>query len=523
MTVVRRAVWRPGPDNGWHDELVWYAAGVAAMKALTPGIEEFIQISLTGNTGSAARTRLVALSKAWGDPASWGYQSQVHGAWGSATSWPRYRSQRAIWNECAHENWFFLPWHRAFLLEFEAVVREHIVRLGGPAEWGLPYWNYSDYQATPAALGLPKPLRGEFVPADVVIPGVDPGPDGRVRNPLFNPIRVYQGDLPAGARRSWADAGLCLSRPHYANQVDTNVVSFGGGVVEPPVTPAKLHRTNEMGMLDASPHGAVHGQVGGAMNMFETAGLDPVFWLHHCNVDRLWETYARDLGHQYPFDNGVGVGTESESSWRTQKFRFLRTDGSIAIWTAPQMVGLSGLGYGYDTTAAPRVPLVPAPAGSEVDPFGLDVPHPEPVSSAEDLTLAGGTEVSLLGGGSGDRALTVADFPAGSTWQLRFDGITSRLPVANSYDVIIAGGSNQTGEVTESADAGVLSLFGVCEASRDDGVGSGGGATRRLDVTAALTAVSGVHPLNLRVTLVPTAPERDVVPVVISRVTLEVS
>jgi tyrosinase len=35
-------------------------------------------------------------------------------------------------------------------------------------------------------------------------------------------------------------------------------------------------------------HGAVHVWVGGNMGYIPTAPSDPIFWMHHANVDRLW-------------------------------------------------------------------------------------------------------------------------------------------------------------------------------------------------------------------------------------------
>jgi len=37
------------------------------------------------------------------------------------------------------------------------------------------------------------------------------------------------------------------------------------------------------------------------MSAFNTAGLDPMFWLHHANIDRLWEVWrGRDPKHTNP-------------------------------------------------------------------------------------------------------------------------------------------------------------------------------------------------------------------------------
>mmetsp|Transcript_33342 Transcript_33342/g.107113 ORF Transcript_33342/g.107113 Transcript_33342/m.107113 type:complete len:121 (+) Transcript_33342:1027-1389(+) len=54
--------------------------------------------------------------------------------------------------------------------------------------------------------------------------------------------------------------------------------------------------------LDAAPHGSVHVAVGSLgrrergtemVGQVPTAGFHPLFWLHHCNVDRAYESYLQ--------------------------------------------------------------------------------------------------------------------------------------------------------------------------------------------------------------------------------------
>jgi tyrosinase len=49
-------------------------------------------------------------------------------------------------------------------------------------------------------------------------------------------------------------------------------------------------------------HGAVHIWVGGTMSDPSTAAADPIFWMHHANLDRLWwQWYNSPQGnHQNP-------------------------------------------------------------------------------------------------------------------------------------------------------------------------------------------------------------------------------
>ena len=533
--AIRRAAWREGAATGWHDDVVWYAAAVHQMKLLTPDLGDYQALLvelLQGGAPGPLRRRMVAIARGWSDPRSLGYQSQVHGSFVAADDWPSHDGRRAVWHQCAHNHWFFLPWHRAYLLEFELVARELIRELGGPAdEWGLPYWNYSDYLSRPEAPALPLALRGEVLPDGVEVPGVEPDGEGRLPNPLFDPTRVMTAGPETGTQGGaelWADASDALTRPHFANRQDRSLVSFGGGYLE---TLAQFHRADEMGMLDGQPHGSVHGQVGGSMWMFESAGLDPAFWMHHNNIDRLWETYARDLDHGYPFST-PGAPRDAEQSWQEVGFPFLRPDGSSATWTASQMTDVESLGYDFDTIAAPQlVAVTPVPPQAEIDPLGFedDVP-PEPVAAALGVPLADAADL-VLGSGSGpdDDGFGVADDAdiEGTRWVLRFDGIRATRPAPTSYQVYLG---LQPGAAADPADrthyVGLLSLFGVYEATRDDGTASGSGNVRFFDATFQVSSQgAGFDPLRPNVRLVPLNPDRDLdgAGMSIERITLEVA
>lgn len=48
---------------------------------------------------------------------------------------------------CPHGNWFFLPWHRAYVLQFE----RNIQAILGDDTWALPYWDWTRAPQIPAA------------------------------------------------------------------------------------------------------------------------------------------------------------------------------------------------------------------------------------------------------------------------------------------------------------------------------------------------------------------------------------
>ena len=53
-------------------------------------------------------------------------------------------------------------------------------------------------------------------------------------------------------------------------------------------------------------HNALHGWIGGHMSSPTASPFDPLFYLHHCNIDRLWAMWQAD-GHadEYPLNGGT--------------------------------------------------------------------------------------------------------------------------------------------------------------------------------------------------------------------------
>ena len=121
VDFVRRNVWELGGD--WADEVLWYARGVAAMQ-----------------------------SRALAEPTSWRFYAAMHGfnpaRWqelGYLTAADEPPSQALMiqfWRQCQHGSWYFLPWHRGYVLALEANIRAIVLAAGGPSEWALPYWDY---------------------------------------------------------------------------------------------------------------------------------------------------------------------------------------------------------------------------------------------------------------------------------------------------------------------------------------------------------------------------------------------
>jgi tyrosinase len=53
--------------------------------------------------------------------------------------------------------------------------------------------------------------------------------------------------------------------------------------------------------LEVEPHGKIHNLIGGVMASLGTSPTDPIFWLHHAQIDRLWHAWAfADNGRTMP-------------------------------------------------------------------------------------------------------------------------------------------------------------------------------------------------------------------------------
>jgi hypothetical protein len=98
------------------------------------------------------------------------------------------------------------------------------------------------------------------------------------------------------------------------------------------------------------------------MGSFNTAGQDPIFWLHHCNIDRLWESWNRVAGHTNP-------------TWPNRSFPFANGQGQAVSVAAAKANRPSLLNYQYDAYAT-------VPGGA----FLLQEALPESVFTPEDFT-----------------------------------------------------------------------------------------------------------------------------------------
>jgi polyphenol oxidase len=234
-----------------------------------------------------------------------------------------------------HYCWWFLAWHRAYI----AVTEQKIRAISGDDSFSYPYWNWSSDRHIPAAYAKPgSPLAKavRFTRSS----GLSDGEVGlRHDDPDLEKLGVaalsakfFQASRPSLIRQSFGG----IARPNPQNSYDNNA-------------------------LESVPHGPVHnyvggqsGEDGGDMSDFATAGRDPIFFAHHGNLDRLWETWRKDPTRK---------ATEPTSDAFTKhSFVFKWLDGTDLEVPMSDILDTTKLGYTYDylDVLRPNAPIVMA-------------------------------------------------------------------------------------------------------------------------------------------------------------------
>jgi hypothetical protein len=258
------------------------------------------------------------------NPMSWMWQWYTHFVDGATTKAneitrifgvpdsPRKSLATETWNTCQSHSGqnsnYFMPWHRMFVYYFERIVRQ----VSGRADFTLPYWDYTS--ADPAKRGI--------VPAQFRLP----------TDPVFGSL--YRAD-----RTSLANSGQPIHKYQPTDVMDISAAMSCANYSSV---------DNVMGFcrsIDSGIHGRIHVLVGTSKNMGAVpyAGRDPLFWVHHSNVDRMWTSW-----------NANG-GTNPLDTWSSKYFIFADANGVRVSRQAKSFFDTATLGYTYDALIPPPV------------------------------------------------------------------------------------------------------------------------------------------------------------------------
>jgi len=282
--------------------------------------------------------------------------------WGSSAYWGGY---------CNHGNVLFPTWHRVYLLKLEEALQS----IKGCKEVMLPYWDETSEESLkkgiPSCLTdeffeldgkkIANPLRSFVFPKNIV-DNVQ-GDNNLYSKPLgYETVRYPLSGLVGSDEAKAATEAHNAQFPNHSKNVgilNDNVLNWLNSqiVVNGKVIPTNVNQKFK-DCLDApnftvfsnttsaaewnanleegkapvvsleSPHNSIHLAVGGCdlptydrspiqgangdMGENDTAGLDPIFYFHHCNIDRvfwLWQKKHGFTDHLEIFPEYPGTNT----------------------------------------------------------------------------------------------------------------------------------------------------------------------------------------------------------------------
>ncbi|MEQ8604591.1 MAG: tyrosinase family protein [Marivibrio sp.] len=177
-----------------------------------------------------------------------------------APGWYCWHHQRASWSP--RRAVLFLPWHRAYLWHLEQALQD---QMAGVA---LPWWDWTVQRDVPDAYAQPTLSDG-----------------------AHNPLHNFRARAPATADNPAIDHVTTRApgrNPRGRLATSQEIADLLKNEKDFAAFSDKLQDF----------HDRVHVWVGGDMGTVATAAFDPIFYAHHCMIDRIW--YLWQLEHGDP-------------------------------------------------------------------------------------------------------------------------------------------------------------------------------------------------------------------------------
>ena len=486
-------------------------AGAAPANPSAPRmpLEEFVQ---TPRLVAALRKGVTAMKKRKpSDPLSWFYQAAIHGVTPDAVTKAAADDpgvdgvfQKRYWNQCPHfgENSAnFLPWHRGYTYHFEKILRMHTEA----DDFSLPYWNYTEK----ANRKFPKEFGIEHLDGNL-----DNNAPENI-NPLYLKERDfyftgYEHPFATGLpllelTDSAVDITLPMSAPVFFGETERE--GLGGGIAdEDPST---------RGLLESYPHDQIHRSVGGivgdtvgAMATPPTAAFDPIFPIHHSNIDRLWAVWACMPGKKW--------GKLPSSYWFNERaWFFYDTDGKVVNEPRKAYFDYRALGVRFKYEDPECKPLALPDVGK--DPLRAEAvavarakvvaEFPKPVSALaanRSVVSVGGKAPQQLVGSVTAMKTRAKKENIGQRLVLRLHGVQLGTVPGTGFDVHLTTNPKAALSRSDKSFVGSIALFrhGDQGTAHQHAGGHAGGTIESFDVSGA-AAAADENLEGLSVVLVP--------------------
>ena len=321
--------------------------------------------------------------------------------------------------DCPHGNWWFLPWHRGYTGWFEQTCR----KLSGDPNFALPFWDWTKEPKVPNSFwdGVLDPSNAAYIASFSAFQSTFTTPLATFWSGLSS-AQLTQlnargitsvGDLwtsnwfpsmfftPADAR------SLTAANPDFdlvtkkAVSLSTLKSAIAAKVFVDATTPAngfgsfKATQHSEgtgSDILESQPHNNVHNDVGGFMGDF-LSPVDPIFFMHHANIDRLWDVWTRKQQklHAPTLPTGPNL-----APWQGEPFLFyIDSDGKpVSKNTAGDYATIGQFDYDYAPGSGdqfiPKTTLAAAAVAPMVAALSLKA-----AVSASDLALGQGAQAQV--------------------------------------------------------------------------------------------------------------------------------
>jgi len=322
------------------------------------------------------------------------YQTAIKQMLALPPSDPRnwYRLAFTHYLDCPHMNWWLYPWHRAFTGWAEQIVR----RFSGFEGFAFPYWDWTANPQVPASMyqGVLTPGSGAFIQ--------NIGTFQSAFQPALAGTTYWQGAQLAQLQARGINSNAILW-DQITNPSNENFPVFfpasGGGATypqvrnpnpildckaAPAVSPTTLKAAmapqdymtfssgasanhslpaQTFGLLESAAHNKVHNDTGGIVNAMSQgtctyqsniggfmqaflSPVDPLFYLHHSNIERLWTAWTAAQGSGNP--NVLPPKGPQYDKWALEQFLFF-VDASGNPVTRTRAGDYTTVGiFGYD-------------------------------------------------------------------------------------------------------------------------------------------------------------------------------
>ncbi|EPS45952.1 hypothetical protein H072_53 [Dactylellina haptotyla CBS 200.50] len=276
---------------------------------------------------------------------------------------------------CTHADVLFLSWHRPYLALYEQIIWEHARNIVNEFQeprrsaynavlptLRIPYWDWAMDARMPPQVGDMQTIQVET-----------PRGQQNIANPLYSYRFTSLNEIPDQPFNRMPETvrfpaqmsnGQYVSQPQAVN----NALQRLGGNLRSRVyqlltaykqynqVSSKAAAQSNNGQLDSieGVHDTIHGTVGsgGHMGWVDVSAFDPIFWLHHTNIDRLFAIWQGINPSSYQLSGrsmgtfAIQQGTQEDLNTPLPPFR----QTANAYYTSATAARTKNFGYAYSET-----------------------------------------------------------------------------------------------------------------------------------------------------------------------------